>query len=365
MKLFFWPIETSSREFQYKVDLAKKLECTNSLHIFARPWTLSYLALFCSKVNWIGQNVNHKFRINKKKLSSIIVKKGGRVFYFDEEGGFYYPEELAEKVLKHRYSNINPTELHHVFSWGSTQNKILSKMGFNCSDVGHPRFDKVPKETDRDDNFKNILIMTNFSLILSEKNFLNEFDDEYFPRRKAESIKDLAKLIMFISQQSKKKLLIRPHPSEDLMLYKKLFQHFDNVQVLEREPLKNALKRASKVYHFNCSTALDALTSGIETYNLSSGNSTIIKDLPTSLRQEINSEWLSFPSKKLQILDVISNQSVTRRSELKVWWVNILINFLELSYGLRSLIKGTYEQEKFGDMKSLNNGKTYHVIKAK
>lgn len=363
MKLFFWPIETSSRDFNYKLQLAKDLPLENSIHIFARPWTLAYLALVNSKINWIGQNVSHKFRWSGIRLSKIIKNKGGRIFYFDEEGGFYYPAELAEEVFAHRYRELDQTDIFHVFTWGKIQNIILTKLGFSCTDVGHPRFDKLAWGSNSNVLKREVLIMTNFSLILSEKNFSSEFDDNYFPKRKLETIRDFSNLIKFISDNQDLELLIRPHPSEDLLIYQKLFRHLDNVKILEREPLHTSLQRAAKVYHFNCTTALDAFSSGIETHNLSDGKSTIIQDLPTDREKDIKSDWLSYPSKRKGISDVILTGAIDTNPGFKFWQFYIMLNLIEVFYSVRKLIKGNYETEKFGDMKSLTNGKNFYIYK--
>ena len=130
-RIFFFPLETSSRDYPYKKRLSDAIYKNGDIHIFARPWVLSYLCLFVRDVNWIGQNVNHKFRFSGKKLSQYIKSKNGKIFYFDEEGGFYYPSELAHEVIRHRYESLSIEDIDYVFSWGICQNTIVSEMGFN------------------------------------------------------------------------------------------------------------------------------------------------------------------------------------------------------------------------------------------
>ena len=55
-RVFFMPIETSSRDLEYKSFIARKILKNGDVSVFARPWVLQTLTNFFSNINWLGQN---------------------------------------------------------------------------------------------------------------------------------------------------------------------------------------------------------------------------------------------------------------------------------------------------------------------
>ena len=357
-KLYFWPIETVARDLGYKLELADQINDENSLHVFARPWTLSYAALFLQGVNWVGQNLFHKYCFSNHDTADLVRKRGGQIFYFDEEGGFYFPKKLAEDVFRHRYLKKKFGEKDCIFVWGKAQMKILDSMGLNSILVGHPRFQQRVRKSKANKNA--ILILTNFSLIFSQKSFLNEFDKEYFPTRRTESITDAGRLFDFVSNiESGKQIFIRPHPSEDLNLYDQMFRHIPNVTILPRQSLAESFAISNKVYHFNCTSALDAYCLGLETQNLGNSSSTIIDEIPKNQQSEFFSKWLVFPSKSKTITKIIKERSVYSKANRK-WFVYFLIALFETIYLLRTTFIGNYEKNKFGNMPASSKNRAFN-----
>ena len=67
----------------------------------------------------------------------------------------------------------------------------------------------------------------------------------------------------------------------------------------QRIPRKKLI-RSNKIYHFNCTTALDAYCYGLKTNDLSDESFTILNDL--KLTDDFSSLWLTYPP-KIDILE--------------------------------------------------------------
>ena len=343
MRIFLMPIEVASRELKYKVQLANAIKKEGDIFIVCKAWTAQRLARSLRFINWIGQNCFEKSRIDGKSTAESIRQRNGQLFYIDEEGGVY-PEYIAESILKSRYTMKSFDNDDVIFSWGIRQKKILEEINLSSFAVGHPRFTSI-KSIEAREPESSILIMTNFSLLLSEKSFKkNYFDKTVFDIRLIETSNNISKLFNFLAQQNTHiKIYIRIHPSEDLSVYRLMFRHFENVRVLDREDLDCSLRRAVKVYHFNCTTALDSFARCIPTVNLADGDFTIIKDIPPK-GELINSEWLVYPAKFNKICKIIDERSkVTTAGSVKL----ILIQFATILFSLLNNIRSPYFFSKY------------------
>lgn len=345
------PIETASRELNYKVRLAESIKKEGDIIIIGKIWLVQRLARIFRFMNWIGQNCFEKSRIDGKTTAESLRKNSGKLFYIDEEGGVY-PDDMAESILKSRYLRKRFTGDDIIFSWGQRQKEILNDMGIKNYAVGHPRF-FIEKTERLIDSNTNILIMTNFSLVFSERSFReNYFDKSVFENRLSETTLNISKLFKFVAEQSSQtKIYIRVHPSEDDQVYRLMFRHFKNVHILRREDLELSLLRSGRVYHFNCTTALDSYARGISTTNLADGNVSIIKDIPSS-SNSMQSQWLIFPCDYHNIKRLINNNAkIYEKNILNIYLIYVALFLFSILHHLRSpSIFNKYEKGKLGSV---------------
>jgi surface carbohydrate biosynthesis protein len=351
MRIFLMPIEIASRELKYKVRLAESIKKEGDIIIIGKIWLVQRLARIFRFMNWIGQNCFEKSRIDGKTTAESLRQNGGKLFYIDEEGGVY-PDDMAESIFKSRYSRKCFTDDDIILSWGQKQKEILNDMGITNYAVGHPRFVIENTEHPIESN-ANILIMTNFSLVFSERSFReNYFDKSVFESRLSEATLNISKLFKFVAEQDGKTVInIRVHPSEDDQVYRLMFRHFKNVHILRREDLDVSLLRSGRVYHFNCTTALDSFARGISTTNLADGNVSIIKDIPSS-SHSIQSQWLIFPCDYHNIERLINNNARPyEKNVLNICFIYAALFLFSILHHLRSLlIFSKYEKGKLGSV---------------
>lgn len=349
MKIIVIPVETCSRELAYKYEIAKwvKESFTPATVILCRPWVAQKLAIIFKNIVWIGQNIFENGKLFPRRVIHYLKQNNSQIIYIDEEGGVY-PKEMADEIFKKRYQAEEYALCDVIFTWGTRQAKILAERGIHSECVGHPRFaifkDKQRKKGD------HIIIMTNFSLFTSALSFRDRyFDNTIYEDRLWSQTQDFAKLLKKIHEIGpSKKVIIRPHPSEDINIYRQLFKHLGNIEIQENVELEEALKDASKHFHFDCTTALTALANGVPTHNLGKSPSTIISDI---IGDEIKSAWLKMPFDEKTFQEKIFGQiqkvsSTKTHAQLAI----IFAYLLEFVYRMKEIfVNETYHKRKFGN----------------
>ena len=345
-RVFFMPVETSSRDLEYKSFIARKIFKKGDIFVFARPWVLQTLTNIFANINWLGQNCFEVSKLFKKSVKDNLKFKNGQLFYIDEEGGIF-PNERAEEILTKRYAKKDFSKDDMVYCWGSRQQSIIKKLGIEAQIIGHPRF--RPKEFPKPSKKEEILVMTSMTLMMSERNLAPAYVSEeiFIERLYKDSVNNFEKLISFV-RNSKENILIRNHPSESRETYEKIFKNLKKVTILPRESLEKSLSRSNKIYHFNCTTALDAYCYGLKTNDLSDESFTILNDL--KLTDDFSSLWLTYPP-KIDILEEDLN-TYSKKTKTGIMFKTFLISsclLLELIYRLRTIInRDRYQDEKFG-----------------
>ncbi len=361
-RLFFMPVETVPRDLEYKYYLCRNIYEKGDLFVFARPWVLQTLCNLFNSINWVGQNCFEVSKFTKESVKSNLDKKKGMLFYFDEEGGIY-PIERDQEIFRKRYSNKSLNQNDRIYVWGLKQFNLLKELGLNSLLVGHPRFRKKKNSNvSLKKSVKDILVLTNMSLLMSNRNFSHQYASKeiYEERLYKDSLKNFEILLNFIGQ-NKDKILIRIHPSEDRELYIDFFRNFKNVEILPRESLEDSFSRSDNIFHFNCTTALDAYCHDIEITNLGDGSFTILSDIND---KEFSSEWLHFPCDIEKISQDIKKfaKQKSNISSIK-YFIKFLCLLLEVIYKIRELLMSDkYQNEKFGKFFGFSNSRKFFPI---
>ena len=347
MKLFIIPVEICSRELEYKFNLGKNLTLSGDNRVvLCRPWVAQKLGILFKKLNWIGQNLFESGRLFKNQVIDYLHENNSKVFYFDEEGGVY-PESMCDDVFEKRYAKKHLLPQDCVFSWGCAQFKLLKKMGVYSYALGHPRF--IKRSTSLMPNSNSVLIMTNFSLAFASMSFSDRyFDKQVYQMRQQAMLKDISNLFDLLnSLDAAVDIHIRPHPSEDRQLYRDLFRHYDNIFIRDNEDLLESFRFAVTLYHFDCTTALDALCCGIPSVNLGDNPVTIISDIKDN---GLSSNWLNFPCELGSIENVINQKSiVSNMGRMHFRFFVACVYVFECAYLVKELFSSTsYSKDKFG-----------------
>ncbi len=352
-KIFLIPIETCSRE-NYKLDLGGHLKDKNSYVIISNVRTAHLIAFFLKKINWVGQNLNHKIFLSKRLISQDLYKNKSKIFLLDEEGGIY-PEKYAYSLWYGRIKHLEPNNQTYIFCWGKMQHEYCLEKNFVSFNVGHPRFlDKNSSLImDQKPSSNSLLIMTSSTVLFRKINKLKNYFlktnqvNKYLEYLMSHSKKFISLVDLLINNLDKDKIYIRLHPSENEDYYKLLFpkNYFTNLSIIKNEKLETSLSRSKNIFHFNCTTSLDAYCYGIKTNNLSKEKYTVIRDLDDNNLD--NSMWLTYPCKTDQILEEISKNSISKKVRpISLFIFIMLITIFEILLGLIKPCK--YNKSKRG-----------------
>ena len=364
-RLFFFPIETCPRELNYKRFVSKSIFKDGDIHIFARPWVLQMLSRIFKNINWFGQNCFERSRFFKTTTVEELRKKNGKLFYFDEEGGVY-PINDAENIFNKRYKNKNLTAEDIVFSWGAKQEELLNNLKIKNFMAGHPKFirsslENIKSKTSNSE--KATLILTNFTIIFSKNNFEKWFEKDVYSNFISTNLKNASKLMSLVNKLEGK-IHIRIHPSEDMKLYQKIFKNINNVEILPREDLIQSLQRANNVYHFNCTTAVDAFFHNITVKNMADGSYTIVNDIPENTDHDLDSLWLNDPF-DLELFTTTLNDNAKDYVMHKFFLRNMVYFYaiiFETIYKTLSLFGlRHYQDAKFGEFNKNSNVSFFDV----
>ncbi len=267
------PIETSSRELLYKVYLC---------NLLAEEGFICYLGSK-NNINNLTKNLKNYIYLDKGYHAGVseliykqIQKNNGIIVNLDEEGAVDFSDN---STLKERYAPQLFKFADIVFLWGKKQYALIKSQSCDIKNVfitGHPRFEllkpkyhflympdvhKIKKEYG---NFT--LINTNMGFgnnLKGDKFVINNYENRFnnirrivkFDKLKTDAFIELA---LELSKDSDQRIIIRPHPEEDINYYKKAFQGINNIKVIYKGSVVAWLLAADHIIHSDCTTAVEA-----------------------------------------------------------------------------------------------------------
>jgi surface carbohydrate biosynthesis protein len=283
MSYIYLPIEMEKRELSSKLLLAAKLINEGYTVIIGQQWEI---------FNQI-KNLPKGLILFKgySKIFKDIIKKaynhGHKVLLHDEELFIQFPKKLyissLDESLKDNYNAI--------LTSGEEEYNILKQLGYsNLIKWGNPRSEflgnygklfyqnKINEIKQKYGDY--ILINTNFGVInslwgdqLKVKNA--NFQSGHFDAKSTKDEELWQEIIkierknwdfiyeMILKIDGNQKIIIRPHPSEDLTIWEKTYSKFSNVEII-REGNHIPWTLASKVLiQSNCLTGIEASLMGV------------------------------------------------------------------------------------------------------
>jgi surface carbohydrate biosynthesis protein len=290
------PIETSSRELQYKVYLCRLLAEKGFRCYLGSKNQINYLMNYLSDFIYLDKGYHCG---ESEKLYKIIKKNKGLIISLDEEGGVDFEDN---STLLGRYSKNFFSEVDYTFLWGTKQYELIKDNLSDLSKVevtGHPRFEMLKPEyhylyKDEVDNLikehgKFLLINTNmgFGNNLKGDDFVRHNYGERFKKIDQNISFDKVKLELYInlikelSLKTKLNIVIRPHPEESHKPYKDAFGNQKNIKIIFSGSVVPWLLAAQKMIHPDCTTAIESFFLQKRSYSFLPKN--YPKDLVTNL----------------------------------------------------------------------------------
>ena len=274
-KTILIPIETISRELDYKVYLAMLLS-TKGFQVLVGKKQSIY-RLFDKFSDYIYLDKGYHQDVSDA-IYDKIKANNGIILNLDEEGAVDFPNN---STLLNRYSLKMLKVVDKVFLWGKSQKEMINtKHGglTNLSVTGHPRFLLLKNKffglyNDDVASLKNtygdfILVNTNFGFgnnikgdKLVEKNYGSRFKN--ITKIISEDKLKLKAIIKLIDKLSNKnKIIVRPHPEENIETYYKIYNKNSNVKILRENSSIPWIMACSKCIHIDCTTGIEAAIIG-------------------------------------------------------------------------------------------------------
>lgn len=301
------PIETASRETPYKVFLSAFL---------SKKGFDCYIGTKTS-INNLIENSEDYIYLDKgfhngvsQKIYYSIKENNGLIYSLDEEGAVDYADN---RIIKHRYCKELFDFADHVFFWGRRQHVVVEgniKFPEKVTVSGHPRFQLLTESFHkiyqsevsalRKRYGKYVLLNTNMSFgnnINGDEFILKNYSDRFtnldkiidFDKEKCHLI---SKCIREIAMSSDDKVILRPHPEEELNFYIEQFKDLPNVEVIYEGSVVPWILGSEYVVHPDCTTAIEAIFLGKKAFSLLPSNydATIVTSLPLEVSFRLNSE---------------------------------------------------------------------------
>lgn len=301
-----FPIEISTRELDSKLVMASALAAEGCRAIVGYKEALKAIGHSAQRVVWQGKSLfSSKARDH---IADRLLENDSAIMFLHDEGGIHQVSAWSQNVLKkHRVDDLRVRDITRVCVWGERQKEVISDFAQELSNVltvtGSPRFDLCHPKYNWLINARDRSEVAAFSpYILVCTRFVNaahaEGQEVPFLRRlystgwpdsfdaKAiadvvftqwqQAVHDFADLVVLVKETAlaypQYTIVLRPHPSENLIFYQQAFSRFKNVVVRRDKSVLNWIRSAELVIHSNCTTGIEAVLAERPVLNLLPAN---------------------------------------------------------------------------------------------
>jgi surface carbohydrate biosynthesis protein len=261
-------VETFNREFFSKLSLTFSILKNNEI-IFGSTYELiNDITYFKPDIVFLN---NADYNNNLETSLKILSNNGAIIILLENEGGVFHDINVQKNRLNIRITKY----IDYYFSWGMLMSKfVIENNIFNKNQVyitGHPYFDLLHKKftkiyTNEVNTLKIkfgnfVLINTRFSVgneYIQDQYINFENPDRYIFEKKL--VDFFINLTIFLSLKLKDiKIVLRPHPSEDIITYQNALSNIENVYVVREGSVQPWIIASQALIHNGCTTAIEAL----------------------------------------------------------------------------------------------------------
>ncbi|WP_404423347.1 surface carbohydrate biosynthesis protein [Thalassospira australica] len=280
----YLPIETKSRELDAKILLALEACSRGFCTIIGTKKINSILEVMPRGIYFYKDS---SYPLSKRFQKYKII--GHKIVVHDEEGLIiqndmdYLKRRVMFETIKH---------VDKFFCWGNHQLKLVesAKNIFSSNvklhSVGHPRFDLLRPPINKyylsqsEGEEKIILVNTKlaeFNHRLGENGWINLLkshnmlhSEECLPLRREQKLYKehlfyyYRELLIKISQKfPNHKIILRPHPAEDISKWESIASNLPNVTATKEQSIGYWLSRALAIIHTSCTTGIEAYIASV------------------------------------------------------------------------------------------------------
>jgi surface carbohydrate biosynthesis protein len=291
----FLPIETMSREYQYKLALAAKLANLGVRVVIGHaPYLDKIYKQFKGGV-YIGKNIFKTLFPTCLNTFNGYKLKGWSILHLDEEGAIFAGRENEWKQeLDGRLDPNVLTDDDKVFCWGDFQteyyqSRLKQNSNLNILSTGQPKFcyqDEVYSSVlDIDFDEKFILFNMNYSVFNEQMGMTHFLESEDIYRKDtAENYKykrsiwldqltNFGSILSVLNRMIQDKdfeqfkFVVRPHPAENEAVYESFFKDNSRVIVTNSHTAIEWSRKSFCTIHDGCTTGVEAFLSGCKVIN--------------------------------------------------------------------------------------------------
>ena len=286
------PVEVKNRELHAKVFLAKHAAERGFNVILGRKNDLNELIVRMPPGVYFGLGAFENFRQYYAKLKRL----GFTVVVNEEEGLVTYADRMYVDM---RVSVGTLEQIDELFTWGAENQRVLTdafpQFQNKFSVTGNPRFDLLKPQnrgvyaSEMDDirakYGRFVLVCTSFSSInhfdrnldyvkslIDKRTLRSQESIDNFTRYREVKQKTFAAFLDAIPRlaavDESINIVIRPHPSENMDVYRECAAGLANVHVDARFSVHPWIVQADALIHHYCTTSIEALAAGTPRFAL-------------------------------------------------------------------------------------------------
>lgn len=275
-------IETKSREFLSKMLITYSLIKEGYGVIITNKLGLD-IKLFPKGIYM----VNSLFPSTRKNIEKLK-RNGHKIVFMDEEGLVYQNDQKCISRIDRESIKF----MDQIYCNGKDQYRIMVKEFPDLADkifiTGNPRMNLLNESninlvSDEVNRIKSkygsfILVVSTFALVnhndglkdIEERcqymksllKYLDVYDDNEFDEQFDYDNKQftaMKKLVYRIQQEIGCKIIIRPHPSENINGWSEFANNIDNVEVIREGPLLSWIIASKMIIENNCTSAIESM----------------------------------------------------------------------------------------------------------
>jgi surface carbohydrate biosynthesis protein len=274
-------VETSNRELISKAYVTAKLIDAGLKVVIGEASDTYRCANIIGPDVFLTQSMSGQ-SYRKAIYSQLLDNHGTRMVALDQEGGLI---GSPESYCNTRVDSNNQKFFDLYLAWGrKVKEAITTYTSFPAEKIlitGEPKYDDELKTVHLKSASEIKSEIGNFILVNTNFGSVNHYDQEmakaiengcggggvaddgYREERQRYLLLRIVDLIFDLSESmSQKKIIVRPHPSENFDYYRKVFEKNEKVAVIHQGDVLPWILAADVVIHNNCSTAIEAFIMG-------------------------------------------------------------------------------------------------------
>jgi surface carbohydrate biosynthesis protein len=282
------PIETATRELDSKLMLASVLAGQGCRAIIGHKEIINSIGRTSKGVVWLGKSLF--IGPSGDYVADRLLENGSAIMHLHEEGAVYPLRAWTDHFLyKLEFEKLAQRDVGRACLWGKKQKAVLETRSAELANVavvtGSPRFDLCAPSfawlTDVESEkisaaFRPyILACSRFALSSHAEGPGRPFEGQYDTldifEEWREDMHDFAEFVVLVKELAlsfpQYTVVVRPHPSENMIFFKQAFATLRNVIVRRDGSVLSWVRPAELVIHSNCTTGIEAMLAGVPTVN--------------------------------------------------------------------------------------------------